>query len=273
MSVAPSGAAQPLYQQIKTRILARIDGGEWAPGRRIPSENQLVRALGVSRMTVHRALRELAHEGRLERVPGVGTFVAEPPRHASLIELRNIADEIRAQGGRHQARVVRRERVALDGTIADRMARAPGEPVAHVTLVHARDELPIQLEDRFVDLTLVPDFLDVDFTAITPSEHLLTTIRPDEMEHVVRAVMPDPSTCSHLAISPDEPCLTLSRRTWHGGRVVTCADLTYPSSRFALDARYTLHDPAHGGPSDPGDDTPSLLPAGYRRKPRTPDAP
>src|SRR3546814_15779796 len=59
-------------------IVTRILGGDWPEGNRVPSENELTRELSVSRMTVHRALRELTTEGWLERVQGAGTFVAPP---------------------------------------------------------------------------------------------------------------------------------------------------------------------------------------------------
>ena len=107
MDVAPShcrSAPLPLYQQVKTYIEARIASGQWPPEMKIPSENELVASLGVSRMTVNRALRELAALGHLVRVQGVGTFVATPKPQSALLEIRSIADEIRARGGRHTSR-------------------------------------------------------------------------------------------------------------------------------------------------------------------------
>ena len=68
----------PRYSRVKRMITDRIDSGEWQPRHRIPSESELVRDLGVSRMTINRALRELTLDGRLIRVQGVGTFVATP---------------------------------------------------------------------------------------------------------------------------------------------------------------------------------------------------
>lgn len=237
---ACSDSPHPLYQQVKDRILEGIADGRWPSGNKIPSENQLVKELGVSRMTVHRALRELSQEGHLQRVAGVGSFVAEPPRQASLIELRNIADEVRAQGSRHRARLILRRRETLGGQLAERLEQPVGTAVLHVVLVHSSDGLPIQLEDRWIDPRRVPGLMQVDFEAVTPSEYLLRSVRPQEMEHVVRAVLPDAKTCEHLAIGPAEPCLRLERRTWNRGRVVTYAVLTYPSSRYDLGARYTL---------------------------------
>ncbi len=69
-------APEPLYQQIKNTIQVKIRSGDWRAGQKLPSENDLVEALGVSRMTVHRALRELTHDGLINRVHGLGSFVA-----------------------------------------------------------------------------------------------------------------------------------------------------------------------------------------------------
>ena len=231
-------AARPLYQQIKDRIVEQIATGQWPPGKKIPSENDLVRELGVSRMTVHRALRELAQDGRLQRVAGVGTFVAEPPRHASLMELCDIAEEIRDAGAEHHAKLLGQKKVRLDATLAERMELPVGHEVDYVALVHYRDDLPIQHEERWVDPRVVPDFADLDVTASTPSEHLLNAIPADEVEHFVRAELASPTICRALAITPNEPCLRLERRTWNSGRLVTYAILTYPGSRYDLGGRY-----------------------------------
>ena len=238
LDALPRNTAVPIYQLIKDAVTDKIRAGDWVPGTRLPSENALAADLGVSRMTTHRALRELTQHGLLTRVHGVGTFVAEPPRQASLIELRDIAEEIAAQGQRHRAELchLAEERAGRD--LAARMEVAPGTTVFHAILVHYRDDLPIQLEDRHVNPLIGPDFLDVDFTAVTPTRYLLDRIRPDDVEHVVQAVMPDAETCDRLAIPPTEPCLRLLRRTWAGGHVATTVALTYPSSRYDLGARY-----------------------------------
>ena len=73
-------ASTPVYRQIKDAIMARIDNGDWPPGHMLPSENELAAQLGASRMTINRPLRELADNGVLKRVHGLGTFVAERPR-------------------------------------------------------------------------------------------------------------------------------------------------------------------------------------------------
>lgn len=231
--------ARPFYQQIKDTILDKIRSGIWLPGAKVPSEHALVAELGVSRMTVNRALRELTQLGHLKRVHGVGTFVAEPTSHASLIELKNIADEIQALGKRHHAETRLAEQLWADYETARRMQLEYGEQVFHLVLVHYQDQIPIQLEDRFVNPALVPDFMQIDFNETTPTKYLMSLFRPDEIEHTVQAVMPDAGIRETLEIADKEPCLRLLRRTFKKGAVVTYASFLYPSSRYDLVARYT----------------------------------
>lgn len=235
-------AQEPLYQQIKNIILHRIRSGDWLAGQKLPSENELVSALGVSRMTIHRALRELTQEGLINRVHGLGSFVAIAPRHASLIELKDIAIEVAQSGRRHASQVLSLYEVAADATTAMMMQLPAASPLFYLGAVHYQDELPIALESRFVNPTLVPAFLEQDYSSMTSTSYLLKQFRPQEMEHIVRAIMPDTVMQQMLRITADEPCLQLSRRTWNFDLVVTHVSMTYPSSRYELGARYATDD-------------------------------
>ncbi|MFC7551833.1 GntR family transcriptional regulator [Pseudoroseomonas wenyumeiae] len=108
----------PRYQQIKSFILDRVRSGEWSAEHRVPSENELVRLTGHSRVTVGRALRELADAGLLKRVQGVGTFVASGPPQSALLELRDIAMEIAERGHAHGTRVEALGRRLADAELA-----------------------------------------------------------------------------------------------------------------------------------------------------------
>src|SRR6266700_3609121 len=66
-----------LYYQVQHTITQRISRGEYPPGSQLPSESELSRELGVSRVTVREALRVLAQENLLVKAQGRGTFVAE----------------------------------------------------------------------------------------------------------------------------------------------------------------------------------------------------
>src|SRR6201982_1487536 len=119
----PQAAAR--YLKVKDFILERIAGGSLRAGERVPSENELTRALTVSRMTANRALRELAADGVLVRIAGVGTFVAEQRVHAHPLEVRNIADEIRARGHEYVAKVVFHGSISASRELAERCGVVP----------------------------------------------------------------------------------------------------------------------------------------------------
>ncbi len=69
---------QLVYEIVAARITARIESGEWRPGRRLPPERELAETFGVAYMTVRRAMGKLREGGVVVTVHGRGTFVADP---------------------------------------------------------------------------------------------------------------------------------------------------------------------------------------------------
>jgi len=231
-------ASTPRYQQLKDSIIARISEGELRPGDRVPSENELVTAMQVSRMTANRALRELTEEGLVERIAGRGTFVAEPRVRSHVREIQNIAEEIAARGHVHSARVVELAETRAAGEIARALDVGAGTRVAHVMVLHADDGLPIQVEDRYVSSAFAPDVLAQDFAALTPAAYLTSVAPLQEAEQLVRAQMPVRRVRELLTMSDGEPELLVIRRTWADGRPVSFARLHHPGSRYELAGHY-----------------------------------
>jgi GntR family histidine utilization transcriptional repressor len=234
MSSLPPSAAR--YLQVKHFILQQIAGGALRAGERVPSENELTRALTVSRMTANRALRELAADGVLVRVAGVGTFVAEQRVHAHPLEVRNIADEIRARGHEYRVRVVALDSVSATRELAERCAVKPGTSLDHSLLTHFEDGAPLQVEERYVNPQVAPGYLKNDFTRVTPHEFLIRVAPLQRAEHTVRALVPERRIRRLLRLEPGEACLLILRRTFSNGRVASVADLYHPGSRYELAA-------------------------------------
>ncbi|MBT8084610.1 MAG: histidine utilization repressor [Woeseia sp.] len=232
-------ARTPRYLHLKQQIIARISAGELKPRDRVPSENDLVTSFGVSRMTANRALRELNDEGYVERVAGVGTFVADLRAASHVLEVRNIAEEIAHRGHRHSASVLRLSRQHARGAIARSLQLTQGDDVFHVLLVHRENDSPVQLEDRYVAADFAPHFLEQDFTVLTPSAYLSAIAPLQEAEQVVRAAMPNKAVRDHLDMPEREPCLVVVRRTWAHGQAVSFGRLHHPGSRFELAGHYT----------------------------------
>ena len=226
--------AEPRYKQVKSYILRMIGDGHLKPNDRVPSENELVDELGVSRMTVNRALRELAENGIVVRLAGVGTFVADSRPHSDVLRVRNIADEIAARGHTHSAKIITLEEVTAVQRQVERLEVRPGDKLFHSLIVHMESGQPIQLEDRYVCPRLAPEYLDIDFTSITPNVYLSRVAPLHTAEHVIRAILPTEEDRRLLKMDKAEPCLVIHRRTWSGGRPVSLAELSHPGSTYEL---------------------------------------
>lgn len=228
----------PRYQQLKDMIVARISSGELRSHDRVPSENELVESMNVSRMTANRALRELTDEGYVERVAGRGTFVADFRSRSHVLEVQNIADEISRRGHTHSSEVIKHSRQHARGEVAKALQVEQGVDVFHVLIVHLENAVPIQVEDRHIVADFAPDCLEQDFRTITPSAYL-TSISPlAQAEQAVRAQKPNAAVRAQLQMAAGEPCLVVIRRTWSHGRPVTFARLHHPGSRYELTGHY-----------------------------------
>lgn len=230
--------SKPRYQQLKDLIIQRISSGDLRPNDRVPSENELVEAESVSRMTVNRAMRELTDEGYVKRIAGRGTFVSDFRSQSHVLEVQNIADEIAGRGRTHTCEVLRNSRQHARGEIARALHVEQGTDVFHLLLVHKENTAPIQVEDRHVVADFAPACGVQDFSLLTPSAYLTAIAPLQEAEQVVRAQVPNAAIRQHLEMATDEPSLVVIRRTWSNGRPVTFARLHHPGSRYELAGHY-----------------------------------
>lgn len=145
----------PLYAQLKAILHERILSGEYAPGDRIPTERELCQRYGVSRITVVRALNDLAREGFIERIQGKGSLVTWRPIEGSLNRVTGFTHSMRAQGFTTRSRVLSIETIPADQSL------------------RAAFRLPPDSEQRFVRfrrLRFVDDRPAVILTSIVPED-------------------------------------------------------------------------------------------------------
>jgi GntR family histidine utilization transcriptional repressor len=229
---------QPLYLRVKNHILDNIGSGKWGASARVPSENDIVKSFGVSRMTANRALRELQDEGVLVRIAGVGSFVADRQAQGHPLEIRGIDTEIRERGHVHRSEIVALDRVRALADLAEDFGVAPRTELYCSVIVHFENDRPIQLEQRHVLPQLAPEYLRMDFKQTTPHDYLIKAAPLQQAEHVLRAQMPDERTRKLLLMKKDEPCLVVVRRTWTADQIASVARLYHPGSRYELSGRF-----------------------------------
>jgi len=231
-----------MYLRVKHMILGRIESGEWPPRHKIPSESALVAEFAVSRMTVNRALRELSIEGVVVRIKGAGSFVAVPRLTANILEVRNLADEIAARGKVHSADVILLDQLKAPPDIAERLLVPVGTEVFHSIIVHHESGVPLQIEDRYVNKAIAPDYLSQRLDLLTPNAYLSAIAAWTAAEHQVAAVLPATWEARLLGITPADPCLLVNRRTFVGSQAVTSVRLLFAGARYSIES----HQRAHG---------------------------
>ncbi|MEQ1953354.1 histidine utilization repressor [Mesorhizobium sp. CN2-181] len=239
----PGGEEAPsLHQRILSDISERIVSGEWAPGHRIPFEYELSAAYSCSRMTVNKALSQLAKAGMIERRRRSGSFVRRPKSQAAVLEIHDIKTEVLALGlpyhYRLESRRVRR------GTAEDRERLGLAGPSAVIELisVHFAGPRPFCHENRVISLKTVPEAEHEPFAEMAPGPWLVARIPWSVAEHRIRATGVEAGIAAILDIDAGTPSLVVERQTWSADQPVTHVRFTYAGDSHSLVARFT---PSH----------------------------
>ena len=130
-------------------------------GEAIPSERQLSKDLGMSRLTVRAAIDRLVQDGRLSRRHGSGTFVTEP-KIAQRLSLNSFSDEMRLRGMAPGSRVIELASASADARLAQRLGLSPGERVVRAKRLRLADGIPMALELMHVPANAVPGIVKAD---------------------------------------------------------------------------------------------------------------
>lgn len=226
-------ASTPAYVRIAAELRSRIRASELQVGEPIPPERELCVELGVSRMTLRRALGVLEREGLVRRDATRGTFVSEP---RVQLRLGSFSQEV-VRAGRHPgAELFWAEERRADDEIASGLGVAPGHPVYALRRLRRSDGEPLAVETTYYRADLVPGLLDGDLTGSLWDEvrgrfHLRLARTTAELEVVVL----DIENSGHLGARQAAGGLQLTRRTYiESGECVEYAVDVYRADRVSL---------------------------------------
>lgn len=234
----PSPPALPMHERIRQEIEGRILAGDLRPGERIPSELELMAHYGCARMTVNKALSRLAASGLLDRRKRAGTFVARPRTVSMVLDIPDLAQEVQGRGQAYGFRLLSR---SLGDTASDAEAAAelgPVGPILRLSGLHLADGAPLALEERVINLALVPGMAEVDFTTDPPGGWLLRHIPWTEAENRIGAVSASRDQARALGVAAGAACLVVARHTWRGADSVTFVRQTFVAGAYELVARF-----------------------------------
>jgi len=137
---------EPLWHQAEMSLRQLIERGEWAAGSQIPNEDRLCEMLGISRITVRHALRNLEEAGLLRREHGRGTFVRSATVVAGVRGLTSFTDEMKTLALAPSTQLLEARRVLADEELADALEIALGDPVVQLKRLRLGNGMPIGIQ-------------------------------------------------------------------------------------------------------------------------------
>jgi GntR family transcriptional regulator len=201
---------EPLWEQARAALYARIAVGEVKAGSRLPPERELCQLLGISRVTLRKALAALVEEGVLRSAHGRGWYVASPERKEWPNTLESFTETARRMGLVSSSRVLRSEMGTSTLDEAEAFQIAPGTPLYRLDRVRMLDGVPIAVDESLVPGDIAAGLDAVDFT----TRSLYDTIaglgfQLAQADTTIEARQADGALAGHLAIAAGTPVLEM----------------------------------------------------------------
>lgn len=207
----------PYYIQLREALEARIADGEWKPGDRLPSEQELCDFYDVSRTVVRQTLLEMENKGVIVKRKGKGSFVAKPKIHESLIhKLTGFYQDMVERGFTPVTQVLHHRVEPAKPKVAKHLDLEPGTPVFDIERLRFVNDEPIVLVRTYLPYALCPGLANSDL-----SNHSLYAVLEDEFglilshgRRTIEAVLANEREAQLLGIECGAPLIYLESVTY-----------------------------------------------------------
>jgi len=168
----------PIYRQLADLLTAKIRQGEYEPGHRVPSENQMAQFYGIGRPTARQAIDLLVRKGLLTRRRGSGTFVCEAQQEVDLFSLDGTTASFRKTGVSVETRTLSPIHLRTVGDDADNPFR--NQDAYFLSRLTLADNIPVLLEDLYLHASLFKgiDKLDLEKRSLSTVAEEQFYLRP-----------------------------------------------------------------------------------------------
>jgi GntR family transcriptional regulator len=232
-------SAVPYYHQVKEKVKALIESGELQPGDSLPSEFRLSEQLGISRLVVHRALRELVTEGWLIRMRARGTFVAPQMKHRFMVTgpLFSITDDLTVDALEPSNRVLQREVIAASEEVKESLKLTVNSAVIHIQNLRLAKGLPFSIEEMYLSNDRFPALagIDLDNQSIYHALDKIYGAYPQEALDTISADSASRDEARLLGINMGAPVMRVTRTsTDKSGLPVEYSKIVFHAGRYQL---------------------------------------
>ncbi len=235
VSTKEPGTLPPLkHIQVREYVRSLVDGCE--PGSSAPSERELVQRFGVARMTVRQAMDALVGEGLLVRIPGRGTFVAQPRSQPG--RLHSFSEEMSQRGLLPESQTVIARREKAGPGVARALSLTEGDPVIHWKRLRRGDGIPVCVEDAYLNEVLLPGFLQSGMPTSLYEALGARGLRPTWAEDSVAGDVATADEAESLEIAVGAAVLRVSRRALVDDKPIEVSRAVYRADRYTLWVQY-----------------------------------
>ncbi len=235
-------SAVPYYHQVKEEVKALIARGELKPGDMLPSEASLSARLGISRLVVHRAFRELVTEGLLIRKRAVGTFVAPPIKRSYTVTgpLFSMTENLAADALEPSNTILLQEVIPPADEVRSELKLSEGVQVVHLQNLRLAKGLPFAVEDMYFPFDRFPALakLDLNNSSVYVTLEKVYDAHPQEALDLLIAGSASSREAALLGINKGAPVMRLKRvSTDRAGLTVEYSRVVFHADRYQFVAR------------------------------------
>ncbi len=154
---------EPLHKQLTQHLQGMIESGALPTNAKIPSERQLVEALGVSRITVRQAIKSIVQEGLVRSQPGKGFYViAKRPSHEFHV-LKSFTSTAIAKGSVPGSELIKVALEPVEADIAEQLNLSGTSNAFHLKRLRTLDGLAVSIHEDWMAPSYAPGLLDLEW--------------------------------------------------------------------------------------------------------------
>jgi GntR family transcriptional regulator len=239
MKTVRNESSQPMYVQIKEVLKQRILEGDYAIQEQLPSESEMMKVFGVSRITVRQAVRDLHTEDLVFSVQGKGTFVSRPKAVQDIQHLQGFGEAMGPQGYDTSTRVVGIQEVRAPQEVAEALKISQNSLVIELTRIRSLNQKPISVDNSFFPLAIGQSLQSRDLTQdIFPLLETEFGVSLGYADLKIEAVLADAKTAKHLNVDQDSAVLRIHRLVFSkDGEPIDFEYLSYRGDAFQYQLR------------------------------------
>ena len=211
-----TGQTRLSWTDVRDTIRDRILSRTYAPGDRLPRDEDIAAELGCARPTVHRAMQDLAQIGLVERKRKGGTHVRADPVTRATFDIPITRREVEQRGSKYSYQLISRSLADTPMSVMVRFGIQHPVQMLQVKALHLADNRPYIFEDRWVDIRSNPDILDVDLESESANEWLVRNKPYSRLDVRFYAMSAEGECAEHLATGAGAALLVIERTTWLG---------------------------------------------------------